>query len=65
MKRLILALVLVIGGFLGLNHKQLSLITDGFDLLTNNSASAKSEVTFVKHVDGDTSKFKINGKVKK
>lgn len=64
MKQVILALVLVIGAFLGLNHKQLSLFTNGIDLLTNNSASAKSEVTFVKHVDGDTSKFRIDGKVK-
>lgn len=64
MKQVLLALVLVIGAILGLNHKQLSLITDGIDLLTSNSASAKSEVTFVKHVDGDTSKFRINGKIK-
>lgn len=64
MKQIIVAAVVVLGAVFGLSYKQITMITDGLDALTSNSASAKSEVTFVKHVDGDTSKFKINGQVK-
>ena len=63
-KQVILTLIVVIGLTLGIKHQQLTQITDIFNNLTDSNASAKSEVTFVKHIDGDTSKFRINGQVK-
>lgn len=66
-KKAALALIIIVAAFLGLKHQQLSQIINIFDGLTNNSTAAKSDVTFAKHVDGDTSKFRIfnskNGKV--
>lgn len=63
-KQAALALILIVAAYLGFNHQQLTQITDIFNGLTSNSTASETEVTFVKHVDGDTSKFKINGQVK-
>lgn len=66
LKRVILSLILVIGVAFGVNHQQLSQIIDILNTLTNSSNTSSSsdsaDVTFVKHIDGDTSKFNINGK---